>query len=58
MILMPRYGTYTTKDDMDKVIERIKDNHGSVTSVSYDGDGYLILYKADDRIPEDVLKDF
>lgn len=55
---MPRYGTYTTKDDMDKVIKRIKDNHGSVTSVSYDGDGYLILYKADDRIPESVLKDF
>lgn len=55
---MPRYGTYTTKDDVENVVERIKNNNGVVTSISCDGDGYLILYKADDRIPENILKDF
>lgn len=53
-----RYATYTTKDDIDMVRKNIVENGGTIVSISYDSSGYLIIYKADNKIEERVLKEF
>lgn len=53
-----RYATYTTKDDIDMVRKNIVENGGTIVSISCDSSGYLIIYKADNKIEERVLKEF
>lgn len=53
-----RYATYTTAEDIDMVTNNIKKYGGTITSISSNKDGYLILYKADNKIEERVLKEF
>lgn len=53
-----RYATYTTAEDIDMVTNNIKKYGGTITSISSNKDGYLILYKADDKIEERILKEF
>lgn len=53
-----RYATYTTSEDIDMVINNIKKKGGTIASISCDSDTYLIIYKADKKIDEHVLKEF
>lgn len=55
---MNRYATYVSKDSINMLINNIYKFGGIVVSVSCSENGYLVIYKSDKIIREEVLKDF
>lgn len=55
---MNRYATYVSKDSINMLINNIYKFDGIVVSVSCSENGYLVIYKSDKIIREEVLKDF
>lgn len=55
---MNRYATYVSKDSINMLINNIYKFGGTVVSVSCFENGYLVIYKSDKIIREEVLKDF
>lgn len=55
---MNRYATYVSKDSINMVLKNIQKLGGIVVSISCSDNGYLVIYKSNKIIKEEVLKEF